>query len=142
METATWIGALAGVVLAVLALIAFITNPIKKIRDNFENLRNDVGSRIDDVAKEGRDAHAEIGKNIENLRNDVGSRIDDVAKEGRDAHAEIGKNIENATERLSRELGAQINGLQGHINGLQTTMGDVRQDIGRLQGTVEQIDTK
>ena len=113
METATWIGALAGVVLAVLALIAFITNPIKKIRDNFENLRNDVGSRIDDVAKEGRDAHAEIGKNIE-----------------------------NATERLSRELGAQINGLQGHINGLQTTMGDVRQDIGRLQGTVEQIDTK
>ena len=100
-------------VLAVLALIAFITNPIKKIRDSFEDLRNDLGSRIDDVAKEGRDAHAEIGKNIE-----------------------------TATERLSRELGGQINGLRGQINGVQTTMGDVRQDMGRLQGTVEHINTK
>ena len=91
MEVAAWVGAIAGAVLAVLAALAFVTNPVKKLRDS----------------------------------------IDAVAEEGRTAHAVIGENIEKATERLRSDLG-------GRIDRLQTEMGNVRQELGKLRGAVEQ----
>ena len=64
MDVAAWIAAIAGAVLAMLATVAFISNPVKKLRDS-----------IDAVAKEGREAHAKIGENIEQaterLRSDL-----------------------------------------------------------------------
>jgi len=59
VEVPTWIGAIAGAVLTVLAIYAVITNPIKKLREDFassvDKLREDLGGRVDEVAKEGRE---------------------------------------------------------------------------------------
>ena len=159
MEVATWVTAIAGAVLAILAVFAVSTNPVKKLREDLKASLDSVGDRIDEVAKEGRDAHTAIGENIEKavggLRRDLGGRIDGLQAEMGNVRQDLGGRIDGLQTEMGnvrQDLGGRIDGLQtemgnvrqdlgGRIDGLQTEMGNVRQDLGNLQGAVEKTNS-
>ena len=99
------------------ALTAIVKRPFAKLHAEIQ----EVATEVQEVATEGRDAHKAIGDRIDGLRTELIDRID------------------SRTDGVRKDLGDRID---GRIDSLRTELGNVRSDLGKLQGTVEQMDKR
>ena len=99
------------------ALTAIVKRPFAKLHAEIQ----EVATEVQEVATEERDAHKAIGDRIDGLRTELIDRID------------------SRTDGVRKDLGDRID---GRIDSLRTELGNVRSDLGKLQGTVEQMDKR
>ena len=123
------IGALAGVVVAIVAALQFVV--VGPLSRDLQDLRAEMNARFDAQDRHMNARFDDVNQRFDDLRGEMNTRFDDVNKRFNDFRDDMNKRFESVNERLD--------GLTGEVSELRKLTVSITERVSRNEGQIDLI---
>ena len=130
------IGALAGVVVAIVAALQFVV--VGPLSRDFQNLRAEMNARFDAQDRHMNARFDDVNQRFDDLRGEMNTRFDDVNQRFQAVNLRIDDLRDDMNKRFE-SVNKRLDGLTGEVSELRKLTVSITERVSRNEGQIDLI---